>query len=145
LRGYSGYLCPQGVGDNIVFTYKGTSGAAFNAELEFDQLFKTKKPLFKGKAGKFVYKIKNTFKLDTYFFGDIGVINYNASFEPFALADFRADAGVGAAFTIKKFGPLQTVDPLTIRFDVPLFLNSVPAIDPQFVKFRWVIGINRAF
>lgn len=38
------------------------------------------------------------------------------------MADLRADAGIGAALTIKKFGVLQTANPLTIRFDVPFFL-----------------------
>ena len=149
LRGYSGYLAPQGIAnDNIAFTYKGTAGAALNGELEFDQLFKWGMPRFVYKSKglyRFTSAVRSTIKINTYLFGDIGVINYNSGYEPLALADLRADAGVGTALTIKRFGPLQTVDPLTIRFDVPLFLNSVPAVDPQYIKFRWVIGVNRAF
>lgn len=149
LRGYSGYLAPQAApNDEIRFTYKGTSGAAFNAELEFDQLFKWGMPKFFYKK-KGLYKmgmaIRNTIKINTYLFGDVGVINYNNQYEDLMLADVRADAGVGTALTIKKWGALQTVDPLTIRFDMPLFLNSVPAIEPQYVKFRWIIGVSRAF
>ena len=94
LRGYAGYLAPEGMPDgNIRFTYKGTSGAAFNAELEFDQLFKRKR------YAKFVtqrywlykmsYRIKTTFKLNMYLFGDIGVINYNQYFyEDLKFGDF---------------------------------------------------------
>jgi hypothetical protein len=37
------------------------------------------------------------------------------------------------------------VKPLTIRFDMPLFLSRTPALEPDYVKFRWVLGINRAF
>jgi aminopeptidase N len=148
LRGYSGYLAPEPVGENIRFAYKGTAGAALNGELEFDQLFKWGMPrFFYKKRGwyRFGNAIRSTIKINTYLFGDIGVINYNSPYEDLMLADLRADAGVGAALTIKKFGPLQMVDPLTVRFDVPLFLNRVPAIEPDYVKFRWVIGVNRAF
>ena len=149
LRGYSGYLAPQGIsGNDIRFTYKGTAGAAENIELEFDQLFKWgwPKAFYKNRGlYKIANAIKSTIKIDTYLFGDIGVINYNNSYEDLMIADFRADAGVGAALTIKKWGPLQLVDPLTIRFDAPLFLNRVPAVDPEYVKFRWIIGVSRAF
>lgn len=151
LRGYAGYLAPEGLTDgNIRFAYKGSSGAAINAELEFDQLFKRKH------YAKFVtkrywlyklsYRVKTTFKLNMYLFGDIGVINYNNYYEDLALTDFRADAGVGTALTIKRWGPLQTVNPLTIRFDMPLFLNRIPATDNgEFVKFRWLVGVSRCF
>ena len=151
LRGYAGYLAPEGLSDgNIRFAYKGTSGAAFNAELEFDQVFKRKHyskfVTTHYKLYKLSYRIKTTFKLNTYLFGDIGMINYNSYYEDFALTDFRADAGIGTALTIKRWGPLQTVNPLTIRFDMPLFLNRIPAADNgEFVKFRWLVGISRCF
>lgn len=134
LRGYAGYLAPEFDNNDIQrYTYKGTSGASVNAELEFDRLFKVK-PILKG-----------MFKVNTYLFGDAGIINYNYPDEKLAFPGFRADAGVGTALTIKRWGPLQTVNPLTIRFDVPLFLSRPPATDTDFVQFRWIIGINRAF
>jgi aminopeptidase N len=143
LRGYAGYLSPY-VDKNGVqhYTYSGTSGAAFNAELEFDKLFKFIHIIDQNGIIKWT---KNTFKLNTYLFGDMGVINYNLPTENLLLADFCSDAGVGAALTIKKWGPLQTVDPLTIRFDVPLLLNRIPAVDSDYIKLRWLIGISRAF
>ena len=61
------------------------------------------------------------------------------------MSDLRVDAGVGIAFTIKKFGVLQTVSPLTIRYDMPFFLNKTPATEPDHFKYRFVIGVNRAF
>ncbi|MFH1005845.1 MAG: M1 family metallopeptidase [Bacteroidota bacterium] len=143
LRGYAGYLVPYpDKNGNVKFIYRGTSGAAFNAELEFGQLFNFINVIDQNGIVKW---IKNTFNLNTYLFGDIGVINCNSPNEKFALAPWRADAGVGTALTIKKFGPLQTVEPLTIRFDMPLFLNKIPAVESDYFKFRWVIGVSRAF
>jgi aminopeptidase N len=138
LRGYSGYLAPQLLNDGVttVFTYKGQTGAAVNAELEFDGIVKVKRQNW----------FTRTFKLTTYLFGDVGLINYNSATDNvLKLGDIRADAGVGAALTIKRFGVLQTVNPLTIRFDVPLFLNKAPAADAGFIQYRYIIGISRAF
>lgn len=138
LRGYAGYLAPQQLSDgSIVNTYKGQTGAAFNTELEFSDLVKIKRKNW----------ITNTFKLTTYLFADAGVINYTTtSSAALKMADIRMDAGLGSAFTIKKFGVLQKVKPLTIRFDIPFFLNSIPAAGSQnYIQYRFVIGINRAF
>ncbi len=150
LRGYAGYLAPEetSAGD-IRFAYKGTSGAAFNAELEFDNLFRGKGiPKFLRKKkwlNKFSGGIKSTLQFNSYLFGDIGVINYDIPGEGLLLTDFRADAGVGVAMTIKRFGFLQTVSPFTVRFDMPLFLNRIPYTDADYFAFRWVLGVNRAF
>lgn len=137
LRGYSGYLAPQMQSDStLAFTYKGQTGAAVNVELEFDGFFRMKKQNW----------LNKTFKLNTYLFGDAGVINYNAPTDDvLKMADLRIDAGLGTALTIKKFGPLQTVNPLTIRFDMPFFLNKIPATDKEFIQFRFVLGVSRAF
>jgi len=137
LRGYAGYLAPQKQSDGtLAFAYKGQSGAAVNAELEFDGIIKIKKQNW----------LTRTFKLNTYLFADAGVINYNAQTDnTIKMADLRADAGIGAALTIKKFGVLQTANPLTIRFDVPFFLNRIPAADKDYIQYRFVIGVSRAF
>ena len=143
LRGYAGYLVSEeDANGNIHFLYKGTSGASESAELEFDQLFKFIRVT---DQNGIIKKAKNTFKLNTYLFGDIGTISYSSAYKELNLSDFRADAGVGAALTIKKWGNLQKLEPLTIRFDMPLFLNRIPAVETDYVKFRWVIGISRAF
>lgn len=137
LRGYSGYVAPQVQTDGrVAFTYKGQTGAAANAELEFDGIIKIKKQNW----------LTRTFKLTTYLFGDAGIINYNPSADKIIrMTDVRIDAGVGTALTIKRFAFLQTVNPLTIRFDMPLFLNKTPATDKDFFQFRFVVGISRAF
>ena len=135
LRGYAGYLVAQeDTAGNIISVYRGTSGAAVNAELEFDKLFN-----FHPRA------LRKYFSFNTYLFGDIGVINYNQLKDNLLLADFRADAGVGTALTIKKWGMLETVHPLTIRFDMPLFLNRIPAVETEHFKFRWIVAVSRAF
>jgi len=77
--------------------------------------------------------------------GDIGAINFNLPNELFAMSDFRADAGIGCALTIKRFPPLQLVKPLIIRFDMPFFLNRTPYNSPEYIQMRWAVGINRAF
>lgn len=137
LRGYAGYLAPQETSKGaIVYTYKGQTGGALNAELEFNNLFKIRRPTW----------LTNTLKVVTYAFGDAGMINYNKPTEEvIKMADVRVDAGLGIAVTIKKFGVLQTVNPLTIRFDFPLFLNKIPPTEKGYFQYRFVVGVNRAF
>jgi hypothetical protein len=136
LRGYAGYLAPQKQSDGtLAMTYKGSTGGAINAELDFAGIFNLGNNW-----------ITRTFKLDSYLFGDAGVINYNKPEESILkISDIRADAGIGFAFTIKKFGVLQTVDPLTFRFDMPLFLNKIPATDEDYLGLRFIFGVSRAF
>jgi hypothetical protein len=137
LRGYAGYLAPQMTSrGTTVNTYRGQTGGAINAELEFSGLFKIKKQNW----------LTNTFRLVTYVFGDAGTINYNQPTDPvLKMSDVRVDAGLGCALTIKKFGILQTVNPLTIRFDFPFFLNRKPPNEKDFVQYRFICSINRAF
>jgi hypothetical protein len=150
LRGYSGYLAPEETANGgIRFAYKGVSGAAFNGELEFDNLFRGKNlPKFfrkNLKRYKFASAVKSTLKFNTYLFGDVGIINYNVPEEDVLFTDLRADAGLGVAMTIKRFGPLQTVSPLVIRFDMPFFINRIPFGQQDYFAFRWVLAVNRAF
>lgn len=137
LRGYAGYVAPQETSNGtIVYTYKGQTGAALNAELEFSSFFRIRKQNW----------FTNTFKLVTYVFGDAGLINYNKPLDDvLKMSDVRADAGLGLALTIKKFGVLQTVNPLTIRFDFPFFLNRIPPSEKGYIQYRFVVGVNRAF
>ena len=134
LRGYSGYLAPEFNEDGTIasFDYNGTSGAAFNTQIDF--------------TAYLPYSIrKNNF--DSYIFADAGIItserltkeNYKELF-----SDVRTDAGIGFTYTFRNFGPLETVRPLVIRFDMPLFLNRPPASNEDFFQFRWLIGVNRA-
>ncbi len=133
LRGYSGYLVVQSDEEGgPFFVYQGRSGSAANVELEFDDYININSGLL------------SPFHLDAYLFGDIGTISYTQSDGDVQLSNFRADAGLGTALTIKDWGPWEEVEPLTIRFDVPLFVNRPPATE-DFVGFRWVLGVKRAF
>ena len=139
LRGFAGYYAPE-VTDSgyVVRTFRGNSGASVSGELELDELIKL-----------MPRKLRDQFKFDFYLFGDAGTMVYDnystATNTKHYKMSLRADAGIGTTLTIKKWGVLQKVNPLVIRFDMPLVINSAPYIDPKFVKFRWVLGIGRSF
>jgi len=133
LRGYSGYLAEFGDGSPA---FVGQHGASFNAELEFDELV----PLRIPKLGKWL-------KLDSYLFADGGLIGRalpQAGLDKPEFARFRFDAGVGAALTIRHPDLSRQMRETIIRFDVPFFL-SAPSSADNFVAWRWMIGIGRAF
>lgn len=136
LRGYSGYLlvATDATGAQV-YNYKGTTGASVSAEIEFGELFKFMN----------IKKLNNTIKLNPYLFGDAGSINTNAPGTPTVMSDIIADAGVGMAVSIQKWGPLYGLKPLTVRFDMPFIINRLPFAEKDFVQVRWMIGINRAF
>lgn len=145
LRGYAGYLLPpfnarSTANGNYEYAYLGSTGIAVNGELEFNKFIHFN-PKF----------LKNSLALTTYLFGDAGFMNAQQIVIPInenpglVFSNLHADAGIGAALTIQKWGPLQLVKPLTIRFDMPLVLNQLPAAENNYVQMRWVIGIGRAF
>lgn len=135
LRGYSGYI-------PVLYTtqkyqrkiYKGKSGASLNTELSFVRLFATPPS-----------KIKNYVGMDLYLFGDAGVIDYSSDSGNLFFSDIRCDAGLGVALKIKKWGVLEKPSPLTIRFDMPYFVNRPSYVEDDFFKFRWILAIGRAF
>ncbi len=136
LRGYSGYLLAQKNADgSFSYNYKGATGAAFNTEIEFGELFKFINPKF----------LKNSIKLQPYIFGDAGIINTQPSNKPNVMSDVLVDAGVGTTLSIVRWGQLVNIKPLTIRFDMPFFINRLPYAEKDYIQFRWMIGINKAF
>ena len=63
-----------------------------------------------------------------------------------AFSKVRSDAGLGFALTLNEWGPLQMVKPITLRLDLPFFLNRYPSIDEDsFQTNRFVVGIGRTF
>ncbi len=135
VRGYAGYLVAQeNKSGFIVPVYKGHSGASINTELEYDAL-----------ATVIPDRLRNFIKINAYLFADAGVISVNTLNYSFELSNFRASAGAGWALTINKWGVLSKLKPLTIRFDIPFFLNRPPAIDKDYFNYRWIVGIGRAF
>lgn len=136
LRGYSGYLLAQKNKDGTIsYNYKGITGTSLSTELEFGKLFNRFNPRF----------LKNSLKLQPYLFGDAGIINTNAPGRANVMSDLMADAGIGTTLTIVRWGKLYNVKPLTIRFDVPFFINRLPFAETDYLQFRWMLGINKAF
>ncbi len=135
LRGYMGYLLPSvDKTGNYSYNYKGTSGTSFSAELEFGKLIGLKKAI-----------IKNTFLITPYLFADAGVINNNKPGSNLSFTELMTDVGIGTNISIQKWWKLQTVKPLHVRIDFPLFINRLPFAESDYLQFRWMIGINRAF
>lgn len=135
LRGYSGYVMSEkDNAGNTVWVYKGNSGAAINAELDFNRIVRFKKN-----------KLRPYLDLNTYLFADAGSIVYKNSIGKNQFSQVRVDAGVGAALTIKKWGFLDNINPLTIRFDVPFYISHAPHDNNKNIAWRWVLGISRAF
>lgn len=133
LRGYAGYYAAETGADSTIYaTYFGTSGASINAELAFDRMF-TKKQLI------------SFIKMTPYLFFDAGCMAYKEADGKNSFGQLRMDAGIGSAFTWSWWGPLEEIKPFTVRFDMPLFLNHPPFDEPEYIKFRYVIGIERAF
>jgi hypothetical protein len=135
LRGYMGYLLPQvNAAGDYRYNYKGTTGAAFNMEVDFGRCF------------GFIEKwTKQSVSFSPYLFADAGIIQTNYNYEAVAFSDVMVDAGPGAALTINKFWKFQNLKPLTIRADFPIFINRLPAAEQDYVQFRWMIGVSRAF
>ena len=125
LRGYSGYvLASTDENGFIVYNYKGTTGASASAEIEFGELFSFMN--FK--------KNNNTIKINPYLFGDAGTININDPSKTTVMSDVIVDAGLGLTLSIQKFGPLYGLKPLTIRFDMPFFVNRLPYAEKDYFQ-----------
>ena len=85
----------------------------------------------------------------SYLFADAGIINTTEiTRENYkkAFSKVRSDVGLGFVLTMNKWGPLQMVKPLTLRLDLPFFLNRYPSIDEDYIQTnRFVVGIGRTF
>lgn len=134
VRGYAGYLLVEEDDGQTFAAYKGNSGGSFNAELDWDGIVKWKPK-----------KLSDYLHLDLYLFGDGGFIVYDKGNGDEVFSAFRADAGAGAALTVKKWGWLETLQPLTLRFDVPFFLSNTPYVSPDHFDFRFLVAVGRAF
>ncbi len=134
VRGYAGYLVVEEDGGIAYAAYKGNSGGSFNAELDLDGIVKWKPK-----------KLSDYIHFDAYLFADGGFIVYDKGNGDEAFSKFRTDAGAGVALTIKKWGWFETLKPLTVRFDVPFFLSHTPFVSPDYIDFRFLVGVGRAF
>ncbi len=142
LRGYAGYFAEDQRNGNSYVAYKGRSGASVSVEADIENYISLK-PGF----------TKNWLHIDVYFFGDAGIMELSQyampdywQTQPTNLwSDIRFDGGVGFAFTIKKWPVIDKARPLTIRIDIPVFINRPPYANSQYTTFRYVVGVSRTF
>ena len=122
--------------------YKGRSGVSVNLELGFENYMP-----WRPRA------LRSWLHANVYAFGDAGIMElsyFNSPNQYFIVpsttwGSVHVDAGIGCAFTIKNWGVFEKAKPLTIRLDLPIFLNRPPYGNNQYTTFRYVIGVNRAF
>jgi hypothetical protein len=126
LRGYTGaYMTEEG----DVNTYKGTSGIAFNTEIDYTEMV----------------PYMEYFGVNSYLFMDMGVINENEPQESLAFSSFRMDMGIGFTCELSQlWDHVIDSEPLVLRIDFPLFLNK-PTSEEGYMKLRCLVGLNRAF
>ncbi|MBI4648002.1 MAG: hypothetical protein HY738_15805 [Bacteroidia bacterium] len=134
VRGYAGYIAPDSARSQKTAYYSSrATGTALNLELDLTRMVR----LIPARIYKY-------FGANTYLFYDIGFIQTNRLSENTFFSGPWIDSGIGCTLTIKKWWRLDGFKPLTIRFDVPLYLNRPPAVQDKW-KFRWIIGVNRVF
>ena len=134
LRGYAGYLAPFEDNEGTQYlTYRGTSGVSATGEIPWTSLI----PLQ-------VKSVEKYLNVSSYLFGDIGMINSNNPEDELEWADARADAGIGAKIDVFQWWNYTDLKPISIRFDVPFWLNSPPPTQEYF-EFRWLIGLSKTF
>lgn len=133
LRGYAGYQAFTEEDGSVIPAYVGETGVAVNGELDLQELI----PLNTDKWNEYVrYRL--------YLFGDAGVINVNQPGQDLEFADLRADAGIGTAVRVLQWGKFNDLQPVSLRFDVPLWINRPPSGE-DYIAFRWQIGFSTLF
>jgi hypothetical protein len=108
---------------------------ALNAELEFNKFIGWRPGFF-----------SNFLQTHLYGFFDGGMIARGIQQRGFDKPEWsvlRMDAGLGLAVDISEKHYLRE-GPLTLRLDVPFFVNRAPARE-NYLQARWVIGVGRAF
>ena len=142
LRGYAGYNIPDERMGRILEGYKGRSGVAVNVEVSFENYLPLK-PKFTQKwlhASLYAFADAGAMELSNFSASNVHAISPTSKW-----SDLRIDAGLGTALTIKNWGVFEKAKPLTLRLDLPLFLNRPPYSNTNYVTVRYVVGVNRAF
>lgn len=135
LRGYAGYLAPVMVNNQQYMLYRGNGGTSASVEVDFDRYIKLR-PKF----------TRNWLRMDLYAFADAGwIYNSNLINDQNVVSPLKADAGLGIAANIYRWGNRSLIQPFTIRLDAPVLLNAIPYSDKGYLAQRWVVGIGRSF
>jgi aminopeptidase N len=139
LRGFNGYALPISTTNGVLAGSRGNRGASVNTELDFSRLF------------GFMPKL-SMLQFNVYAFGDAGIMAFPDAGKMLNTG-ILADAGLGTVVSIRNWGKLLSgkrqkiataAAPLRIRVDFPFFLNAVQQTD-DYLKFRWLVGIGKAF
>lgn len=135
MRGYTFAHAAQEHHENYIYSLiRQNTGASANLQVNFEKYSPIK-----------FRKLAQTLSLGAYAFSDIGTIgNFSETNWTLTRLPLLTDAGLGTSLTIKKFGFLQGVRPMTFRFDMPLYLSH-PMRGSEHLEFRWLIGIDQAF
>jgi hypothetical protein len=129
LRGFSGYYMTEPTDDGSVNIYQGTSGIAFNTEIDYTS-----------KIPKLNY-----WGLSSYIFMDVGVMNENNTTEKIAFSRPHMDLGMGFSWELSRlWDHVLDSEPLVLRVDLPLYVNHSPSTENS-IKLRCIFGLNRAF
>jgi aminopeptidase N len=147
MRGYAGYYAFDKRDGSQYTAYKGRSGAALNLEADFTNYIRWQPAFTRNWLSVNLYAFADAgiMELSSYYTSPPGQAFYTITTPVGKLSDLRVDAGLGAAVTIKKWGPFEKARPLTLRLDMPFFLNRPPYGDPQYFGARWLVGVSRAF
>ncbi|MDB5274292.1 MAG: pepN [Chitinophagaceae bacterium] len=133
LRGFAGEVLTEKATvngrDTTLTTSYTASTAAWNAEIDLDELFHVK-----------AMKYTKPLHLDVYLFYDVALLQSNRT-DRIEFSKVYADAGIGSALNI-KFSPYD-ITPLVIRCDMPLWLSESSTNFKA--GSRFILGINRAF
>ncbi|MCB9230122.1 MAG: M1 family peptidase [Bacteroidia bacterium] len=132
LRGYAGYRAEF---PDAGAAWYGSSGGCINVEMEFDRFIPLRIP-----------ELASFLKVRTYLFLDAGTVGRSipgVGFDRVEWSAFRMDAGPGVALHFQNPKAAHQ-KPLVLRADFPVWVNRAPAFE-QFLQFRWVLGIGRAF
>ena len=135
---------------NNYFSYykRGRTGIAGNMEVNFSDYFTYHPKL-----------TRKWLRTNIYTYLDLGLLQYESDLNNnWSISGSQywsklySDAGLGFAFTIFKWGPFETLKPITFRIDLPFYVSNqdfyaVKKVLPyQNNYFNYIaFGINRAF
>jgi hypothetical protein len=136
LRGYNGRVLGFQSNDTTLAFFRGASGASVNINWEYGNLFRG--------------FLRNRFiKLNPYVFMDAGIMAIPLKEQH--ISPLLVDAGLGFEFKFYKLSRLitnnfaQQTKPISIRLDLPLFLNRTQTSTENPFSFRWMLGLNASF
>ncbi len=133
IRGYSGYLSGTTSDEGkLEHHHFGNTGMAVNGELSMLRVINPV-PRF----------LKDYLNIDMYGFYDAGIIDKASISKLPRFKRVYMDAGVGVNFTVTQWWKFDKLKPVTLRVDMPLFLNIKPYSDESHFKFRWMLGLEK--